>query len=289
MDTSRLVTVAAVIAAVGITVVAPAAAFAPVGPLPQAGDNGTADDGADDRRTNGSFGTQVTSFMQASAASTNSAVESGVWQASVDRSAQPAQAVARRVTALDRRFDRLQNRSEELAALRERGEIPEVAYTARASALRAQVASLQTAVSEANETARQVGVNTTRLDRLRDRAANATGPEVAALARNITDVGGGPPPGAGQPGGTPPQAGQPGNGTGGPPGDETRGPPGSAGNATESGNGTDGSGEATPDDRDGGQGDEDTGTEGSSGGPGDPGDGQGTTADVVSVASAPSR
>ncbi len=288
MDTSRLVAVAAVVAAVGITVVAPAAAFAPAGPLPQAGANGTADDGADDRRTNGSFGTQVTSFMQASAASANNSVESGVWRASVNRSAQPEQAVERRTTTLDRRLDRLQNRSEELAALRERGEIPEVAYTARASTLRAQAASLRTAVTEANEAARQVGVNTTRLDRLRDRAANATGPEVAAPARNITDVGGGP-PGAGPHGGTPPQAGPQGNGTGGPPGDETRGPPGSAGNATESGNGTDGSGDGPTDDRSGGQDDTDTGNAGNSGGSGGPGDTQGTTADVVSVTSVPSR
>jgi hypothetical protein len=260
MDTSRLVVVAAVLAAVGMTVVAPVAAFAPAGPVPQAGGNGTADNGT----VNGSFGTQVTSFMQASAASANSSVESGIWQVSVNRSAQPEGAVENRTAALDRRLDRLQNRSEALAAMR--GEIPEVAYTARASAIRAQVDSLRTAISEANETARRVGVNTTRLDRLRDRAANMTGPEVAALARNITDVRRGPPPGAGPPNGTPGE-GPPGNGTAGPPGEGPpgQGPPDSAGNGTDnSGNG------GPPDDRDNGQDDDgDGGGQGNDGGPPD--------------------
>jgi len=296
MDTSRWIAVAAVLAAVGMTVVAPVAAFAPAGPVPQAGDNGTADDGtaggaADNRTGNGSFGTQVTSFMQASAASANSSVESGVWRASVNRSARPDRAVENRVASLDRRLDRLRNRSAELEAMRDRGEIPEVAYTARASAIRAQIDSLRTAVGEANETARQVGVNTTRLDRLRNEAANLTGPEVAALARNITDVGRGPPPGAGPPDGTPPQAGPPGNGTGGPPG---AGPPGDGagpGNGTggpddgnggppdDRGNGQDEDSDEQEDERDGdGDDDSDAGSDddgpsdsGSGGGPGDSG------------------
>ncbi|MEF8886947.1 MAG: hypothetical protein V5A30_04000 [Haloarculaceae archaeon] len=285
MDTSRLVVVAAVLAAVGMTVVAPVAAFAPAGPVPQAGgngtaDNGTADDAADNGTVNGSFGTQVTSFMQASAASANSSVESGVWQASVNRSAQPERAVENRAAALDRRLDRLQNRSEALAAMR--GELPEVAYTARASAIRAQIDSLRTAISEANETAKQVGVNTTRLDRLRDRAANMTGPEVAALARNITDVRRGPPPGAGPSNGTPGE-GAPGNGTAGPPGEGPpgQGPPDSAGNGTDSpgnggppddrGNGQDDDGDADGQDNDGaptdnrGGGSDDDSDDGSSG------------------------
>ena len=267
MNTSRLVVVAAVLAAVGMTVVAPAAAFAPAGPLPQAGDNGTADNGtaADNATVNGSFGTQVTSFMQASAASANSSVESGVWQVSVSRSAQPERAVENRVAALDRRLDRLRNHSAALEAMRERGEIPEMAYNARASALRAQIDSLRTAVSEANETARQVGVNTTQLDRLRDRAANMTGPEVAALARNITDVRRGPPPGAGPPNGTPGE-GPPGNGTAGPPGE---GPPGQ-GPPDSPGNGTDNSGNGgPPDDRGSGQDDDSDGGQDSDGGPPD--------------------
>ncbi len=278
MNTSRWVVVAAVLAAVGVTVVAPVAALAPVGPVPQAGDNGTADDGpaedtADNRTVNGSFGTQVASFMQASAASTDSSVESGVWQASVNRSAQPGRAVESRAAALEDRLDRLQNRSARLAAARERGGIPEVAYTARASAVRAQLDAVRTAISEANETAQQAGVNTARLDRLRDRAANLTGPEVAALARNITDVGRGPPPGVGPPeDGT---RGPPNNGTGGPAGE---GGPDSPGNATGSGNGADDPGsDGPPDDRSGGQGndqdsDQDKGNAGNSGGSGDSND-----------------
>lgn len=267
MDTSWGVVVAVVLAAVGMVVVAPVAAFAPAGPVPQAGDNGTAEDGpaentANNRTVNGSFGTQVTSFMQASAASANSSVEAGVWQASVNGSAQPERAVKARARALEDRLDRLQNRSATLDAVHERGGPAGVAYTARASAVRAQLDSLRTAIDDVNETANAAGVNATRLDGLRDRAANLTGPEVAALARNITDVGRGPPPGAGPPeDGT---RGPPDSGTSGPPGE---GPPDSSGNATESGGGADNPGNGGPPDDggDGGSADQDGGAGGSGG------------------------
>lgn len=193
MDTSRAVAVAAVLAVVATAVVGPAAAFAPAPPAPQTNGtagNGTAGNGtADGGAANATFGAQVSSFMQASAASANSSIESGVWRASVDRRPEAARgrAVAQRVEVLEARLDRLRNRSARL------GDTPGesgVAYTARASALRARLDSLREAIGEANETARRVGVNTTRLDRLRDRAANVTGPEVPGRARGITDVDG---------------------------------------------------------------------------------------------------
>ena len=268
MDTSWGVVVAVVLAAVGMVVVAPVAAFAPAGPVPQAGDNGTAEDTANNRTGNGSFGTQVTSFMQASAASANSSVESGVWQASVNGSAQPERAVRARARALEDRLDRLQNRSATLDAVHEREGPTGVAYTARASAVRAQLDSLRTAIDEVNETAKAAGVNTTRLDGLRDRAANLTGPEVAALARNITDVGRGPPPDAGPPeDGT---RGPPDSGASGPPGE---GPPDSSGNATESGGGTDNPGNGGPPDNGGDGGSVDQGGAGGSGGSSSSGNG----------------
>jgi hypothetical protein len=182
--------------------------------------------------TTGNFGQQISSFMQASAVDANTTVESGMWQASVnqtvDASGDPGPKVASRTAHLERTLQRLQERTERLQA--QRGSIPEVAYTARASALREQVANLKDQINETTHTAARVGVNTSALQRLRTMAGNATGPEVAAVARTITDAPRGPP--AGVPGGPPDGAGD------GPPDERGGGPP-------------DGAGGGPPDDRGG--------------------------------------
>ena len=190
--------------------------------------------------TNSSFGTQIASFMQASAVDINTSVESGMWQASVnqtiDASGDPTSKVDARATRLERRLRQLQNRTERLQA--QRDALPEVAYTARASALREQIANLREDVNSTTTTAMRVGVNASRLDRLRSAAGNATGPAVAEAARSITDAPRGPPTGV--PGAGPPaDAGE----NGGPPADagppSDRGPP-SDNRSTSAGNGTSG-------------------------------------------------
>jgi len=171
--------------------------------------------------TNGGFGQQISSFMQASAVDANTTVESGMWQASVnqtvDASGDPGPKVASRTARLERKLQRLQERTGQLQTRREA--IPEIAYTARASALREQIANLKDQINETTQTATRVGVNTSALQRLRTMAGNATGPEIAAMARTITDAPRGPP--AGVPGGPPDGAGD------GPP-DEQGGPPDAA-------------------------------------------------------------
>lgn len=141
-----------------------------------------------------SYGAQVSSFMQSTAADANGSVERGMWDASVSDDADPAVAIDDRARSLQARLDALERRSEALAAARANGSISGVAYTARASAIHAQIANLQAAVNQTMTTAERHGVNSTRLDELRQAAGNATGPEIAAMARNITDAGGGPPP-----------------------------------------------------------------------------------------------
>lgn len=167
--------------------------------------------GGDDEE---SYGAQVSSFMQSTAADANGSVERGMWDAAVSDDADPAAAIDDRSRSLQARLDALERRSEALAAAR--ANISGVAYTARASAIHAQIANLQAAVNQTMTTAERRGVNATRLDELRRAAGNATGPEIAAMARNITDAGGGPPPWVD--GGPPDDV--PGNGTdGGPPDD----------------------------------------------------------------------
>jgi hypothetical protein len=164
---------------------------------------------------NGSVGVQMAAFMQSTAADANASVDSGLWQVGVTASAAP-DAVRQRARQLDRRLDALQNRSAALAETRANASLPPVVYTARASALRAQVANLRDAVNLTAETARRHGVDEAELERLRSRAATVRGPEVAAIARNITDAGRrGPPadvPGSGSPG---EQGAGPGNAAGG--------------------------------------------------------------------------
>jgi hypothetical protein len=80
-----------------------------------------------------------------------------------------------------------------------RGQLPAVAYTAQATTLRERIRSLQERINGTERTAQRVGVNASALDRLRTQTANMSGPEVSAVARNITDAPRGPPGESGPP------------------------------------------------------------------------------------------
>lgn len=201
--------------AVLATVLTGLLALGVVGPAMGLGTPGAGPAQVSDNRT---VGVQMAAFMQSTAADANATVDSGVWRAAVNRSDAPDHAVTQRAAVLDRRMDGIQERIQRLEAQVDNGTIPEVAYTARASALRRQLANLRVAINETETVATRHGVNVTRLQALRSQASNMTGPEVAAAARNITDAGRGPP--ADRPG---------------PPDD--RGPAGDGGPQTDRGNG----------------------------------------------------
>lgn len=178
-----------------------------------------------------SFGAQISSFAQASAADANGSVERGMWNASLADDVPPGEAISQRAHDLRDRLDRLQNRSEALMEAKRNGNISGVAYTARASAIHAQLVNLRAAINQTSTAAKRHGVNESALADLKRAAGNATGPEIAAIARNLTDAGHGPPPWAGD--GPPADGpGQGGNATdGGPPEDD----PGDGGNDPEGG------------------------------------------------------
>lgn len=171
----------------------------------------------------GSFGAQVSAFAQSTAADANGTVDAGMWAETVTDSDDPAAAVDGRTAALEQRLERLQNRTAELEA--ERANMSGMAYTAQASAVHAQLVNLQRHVNETTQVAKRHGVDSEKLTELRAAAGNATGPEIAALARNITDAGQGPPDWAGLGDDDKPDAagGQGGNGTAGPPDNRTGG------------------------------------------------------------------
>ncbi|WP_340100955.1 hypothetical protein [Salinibaculum salinum] len=164
---------------------------------------------------NSSFGEQLSAFMQTSAVDANTTVETGMWNAGVNASAAPERDVTNRTAQLERERQQLARKATQLREKRDR--LPRVAYTAQASSLRERIRSLQERINGTERTAQRVGVNASALDRLRTQTANMSGPEVSAVARNITDAPRGPP--AGVPGGPPGETGPP-NDTTGPPTDD---------------------------------------------------------------------
>ncbi|WP_136717204.1 hypothetical protein [Halorientalis salina] len=193
---------------------------------------------------NASLGTQISSFMQASSAETNGSVDAGMWEAEFNASngTEKAAVVENRIRTLDRRVDRLEDRLADLEARHENGSLPEVAYMAQASQLTAEIESLERSINETDSAAKSVGVNDTRLDKLRTDARNMSGRAVANDARGLSVVSppglarGGPPGDAGTPGNGGPaenagnaRAQRPADDAGGPGGN---GPPGAGGNGT---------------------------------------------------------
>lgn len=155
------------------------------------------------------------------------------------------------------RIHQLENRTEHLNESYENESMPDGAYHARLAKLSAEISTLERQLNTTETTARglpahvrqQHGIEDAELDHLRQRAHNMSGPEVAAIARQI----GGPK--AGHPMGGPPenvpghgsQDGQPGMGAPGPsgppndsPGHQAGGPgmttPNGSGNTSPSAN-----------------------------------------------------
>lgn len=139
---------------------------------------------ADAANESASMGTQLSSFMQANSADANGTVDSGMWRASFNRSADKNRSVAARVSALEQRLTRLESRLAET----EREASPETDDLVRASRLSAEIAALERAIGETESAAAAAGVNATRLDRLRSAARNASSHETVRSARNLTVV-----------------------------------------------------------------------------------------------------
>lgn len=172
---------------------------------------------------NASFGAQISSFMQSTAAEANDTVDDGMWRAEVDDTDSPNASVSQRAERLRDRLTSLENRTETLSAGQDGP--PGLVYTARASAVRARIATLQKSIDETAQVARDNGVDDATLATLRDRANDVNGPSVPGVARNLTT----------------PDRGQPANATPGPDGE--RGPPDEQSEATSGNGGRTGPGE----------------------------------------------
>lgn len=173
--------------------------------------------------TNASLGTDISSFMQSSVSEASGAVDTGMWSAEFDATANRSA----RVTLVDRKteemrteLESLREQKQELLDAREAGEVSQTAFHARMSSLIGRIDALESSLDATTARARSVNASVAGLDQLRTDLENVSGPEIAAVARNTSGVG----VGAGLQG----DGNGPPNEVGGPPGNST-GPPGDAG------------------------------------------------------------
>lgn len=192
MEARQVPVVLALAACVGMLVTVPVVGVGTGGGQSLQVDN-TSSETTATGEANGSFGGQISAFMQTSAVDANSTVESGMFTAAVDDSESPERELTAQADRLTRELEQLERKATRLQEYRDNGTMPDVAYTAQASAVRERIANLRGQIDGTETTAERVGVDLSALDRIRTRAANLTGPEVSALARTITDAPRGPP------------------------------------------------------------------------------------------------
>jgi hypothetical protein len=169
----------------------------PTASTPEAGPTSSpfAQDGGADNVTNttrnatqnASFGATVSSFMQASAADTESEVEEGMFDARFNRS--NASERARLVRA---RASTIRDRVEELREERRRllsGDDVSVQARAEAARLAVRARGLSNSINGVQRKAERSGVSldSVDLDELRRNAANVTGRQVAAVVTDLID------------------------------------------------------------------------------------------------------
>ena len=146
-----------------------------------------------DAETNGSFGSEVSSFIQVSSAEAESEVNDGMFVAALERTDDPEQRralVEEREDELAERQERLQDRQERL------NEIDSVAQYAVATEVAVGAGELEQAANRTKHAAEAAGVNDTALAEIRASASEMRGRAITAIAGNIgtaADDGNGPP------------------------------------------------------------------------------------------------
>lgn len=187
----------AVLACVVLTVAALPVAVADRPAPSTAVDAATTDDPVltppgDNNSSNRSMGGAFSTFTQSTAADADGEVDNGMWGAAFNGSGDNetrTRLVDGRTNALEARLEALQEQRQRLQERRD--EMNPVAYRAQLASLTSRLAALGSALNQTEGAAREVGVNTTRLDHIRQNASELTGPEIAEMARELGA--GGPP------------------------------------------------------------------------------------------------
>jgi len=111
-----------------------------------------------------------------------------------------AELVAERLNRTENRLDEIERRQRELRERRDAGELSRGEFAARMAEIGARAETVEREANRSADVARGLpesvradrGLNESRLDALRERASEASGPEIAAIARGVAgnDVGG---------------------------------------------------------------------------------------------------
>ena len=139
-----------------------------------------------DTPRNDSLSGEVSSFMQITAASTEGAVDSGMWRASLndtENETERTRMINARIEYLEQRANDIETETAELRA--DRNNSTNVSYVARASRLAARIEAFRTAVNQTAEVATAESVNETGANRLDEISANLTEPDLPAVDETI--------------------------------------------------------------------------------------------------------
>lgn len=130
-----------------------------------------------DDAANATLGASISSFMQASEADANASVDNGMFEARLERSngSDRPVLVQERAEQLDTRLQQLRQERQEILESTEDGELT-VAERARVAQLTARIKGLEQAIEQTETAAKQVGIETSELTRMRQEAENMTGP-----------------------------------------------------------------------------------------------------------------
>lgn len=175
------------------------------GPSPDV--DGDADDGmeSEENETRTSPGERLSGVVGVGAAEIDGDLESRSYERSLGENRsdeERADAIAERLDRNAERLDEIEARQNELEELREAGEISEGEYRARIARLTAETRAIERTTNRSASAAEEVpreqlearGVDAERVETLRTRAKDLSGPEVSEIAREIAgpNVGGAP-------------------------------------------------------------------------------------------------
>lgn len=180
MNTIRAAVLAALV--LGGVVAVPAAGANVAGGLFQEGEE------TDERSDEPTMGEEVSSFMQSSSADTDESVETEMFVTAYENAddERRQEVVTDRARTLEGKLDQLRSEREEL---RERGsELNDTTYSARMSRLAVRIGALERAIDETEPRAAEAGVDRETIDQLRTETSNLSGPEIAAIARDLAGV-----------------------------------------------------------------------------------------------------
>lgn len=137
---------------------------------------------------NSSLGGQLSSFMQSTSGTTSESVDRRMYNAAFENASnqtERAAVVRDRVATLRNRIERIRDQQELLQTARNNGSISAAEFRARMSRLVGKLTALNRSLEELANQAESVGVNRTAVETLRQQAANAASPALAAFAQEM--------------------------------------------------------------------------------------------------------